>query len=244
MICQFCSKPAKSIRSKQQHELRCKLNSDKISMEYLVIRNQTGVRPAHISPTPCRFCSKMYDNKNALSNHTRRCPQNANRVIETLTDAGREKIRQSTIEQNKTQWQNPEIVEKHRSSMRRAVENNPESYTSSNRGRTKQIIVDEIKFQGQWEVDFYLWAKAEGLNPERPTESFEYIWNGTRLYHPDFFIPSLDLYVEVKGYETDRDRSKWSQFPKKLCIIKEQEIKQIRANSFRAGSLSSKASNS
>ena len=244
MICQFCSKPAKSVRSKQQHELRCKLNSDKISMEYLVVRNQTDVRPAQISPTPCRFCYKMYNNKIALSNHIRRCPQNPNRVIETLTDAGREKIRQCTIEQNKTQWQNPDIVEKHRASMRRAVENNPDSYTSSNRGRTKQIIVDGIKLQGQWEVDFYLWAKAEGLNPTRPTESFEYNWNGTRLYHPDFFITSLDLYVEVKGYETDRDRSKWSQFPKKLCIIKEQEIKQIKANSFRAGSLSSKASNS
>jgi len=41
------------------------------------------------------------------------------------------------------------------------------------------------------------------------------------------------LYIEVKGYETDRDRAKWLQFPKKLRIIKENEILQIRKNCFR-----------
>jgi hypothetical protein len=116
--------------------------------------------------------------------------------------------------------------------MRRAVENNPESYSSRNRGRTRQVIVDGIKLQGQWEVDFYLWAKAQGLDPKRPTEAFRYEWNGERWYHPDFYIESQDLYVEVKGYETDRDRAKWRDFPKNLCIIKEAEIKQIRQGCF------------
>jgi hypothetical protein len=116
--------------------------------------------------------------------------------------------------------------------MKKAVERNPEAYSSSNRGWTRQIIVDGIKLQGQWEVDFYLWAKDNGLNPKRPTESFTYEWNGTRSYFPDFYIESLDTYVEVKGYETDRDRAKWLTFPKKLRIIKEAEIKQIRQGCF------------
>jgi hypothetical protein len=116
--------------------------------------------------------------------------------------------------------------------MKKAVLNNPESYTSANRGRIKQTILDGIKLQGQWEVDFYLWAKAQGLDPKRPTEAFQYEWNGSRWYHPDFYIKSLDLYVEVKGYETDRDRAKWLTFPKKLRIIKAKEIKQIREGCF------------
>ena len=181
----------------------------------------------------CEHCNKEYLNKSGFSNHIRRCPKNPNRIMETLTDAGREKIRASTIEQNKTQWDNPEIKRKHRESMLKAVKENPESYSSSNRGRTKQVIVDGIKLQGQWEVDFYLWAKENGLNPQRPTIAFKYIWNGERWYHPDFYIQSMDLYVEVKGYETDRDRAKWDQFPHKLSVIKEQEIKQIRNKSFK-----------
>jgi len=116
--------------------------------------------------------------------------------------------------------------------MKLAVERFPESYTSSNRGRTKQIIVDGIKLQGQWEVDFYLWAKDKGLNPRRPDRAFKYEWNGSRLYNPDFYIESLDVYVEVKGYETDRDRAKWSQFPETLIIIKAEEIKKIKQGCF------------
>jgi hypothetical protein len=59
-----------------------------------------------------------------------------------------------------------------------------------------------------------------------------YEWNGTRRYFPDFYIESIDLYIEVKGYETDRDRAKWLQFPEKLCIIKAAEIKKIKQGCF------------
>lgn len=180
----------------------------------------------------CDHCCKEYTNKIGFSNHVRRCPSNPTRIMETLTIEGRQRISEKTRAGNLIKWQDPVIKETHRAAMKKAVQQNPESYSSSNRGRTKQIIVDGIKLQGQWEVDFYIWAKAAGLDPTRPTESFQYSWNGERWYHPDFYIESLDLYVEVKGYETDRDRAKWSQFPKKLCIIKEAEIKKIRQGSF------------
>ena len=224
MNCQHCNKPAKSLNSKVQHEIRCRLNPTKLDMSYSKFNWRNLTTP----PTPCIHCGKNHTTKSSLSNHIRRCPKNPSRIMEVLTEAGRAKIKQATIEQNKRQWQDTSLREKHRQAMRRAVENNPESYTSSNRGRTKQIIVDGIKFQGQWEVDFYLWAKENGLDPKRPNKSFTYEWNGTRTYFPDFYIKSKDLYVEVKGYETDRDRAKWLHFPEKLRIIKEAEIKQIR----------------
>jgi hypothetical protein len=179
-------------------------------------------------PTNCLYCGKIFNTKIGLGNHTTRCPKNLNRKIQTLTEDGRNRIRAAS----KAMPWNSDKKARHSASMKLAVKNNPESYTSSNRGRTKQIVVDGIKLQGQWEVDFYLWAKNKGLNPQRPTQGFKYIWNGERTYYPDFYIESLDLYVEVKGYETDRDRAKWSQFPKKLCIIKEKEIKEIRKGCF------------
>jgi hypothetical protein len=184
--------------------------------------------PVKFTETPCSFCQKVFTNKIGLGNHQIRCPENPNRVIQTLTENGRKKI----IESNKSVKWDPIRREKHSASMKIAVENNPESYTSANRGRTKQIEIDGIKLQGQWEVDFYLWAKGKGLNPQRPTHGFKYTWNGERTYYPDFYITSLNLYVEVKGYETDRDRAKWLHFPEKLCIIKEKEIKEIRRGCF------------
>lgn len=176
----------------------------------------------------CIYCNKEYLSKIGLGNHQIRCPKNPNRQIQTFTEKGRARI----IAKNKSRKWSTEQKERHSDSMKRAVENNPESYSSSNRGRSKQFIIDGIKLQGQWEVDFYLWAKKENLNPQRPTAGFKYLWNGERTYYPDFYIESLNLYVEVKGYETERDRAKWSQFPEKLCIIKEKEIKEIRKGSF------------
>jgi len=133
---------------------------------------------------------------------------------------------------NGTLARSAESRKKTSESMKLAVANNPDAYTSSNRGRTKQIIEDGIKFQGKWELEFYRWAQNVGLQPHRATTGFEYEWNGTRTYFPDFYIESMDLYVEVKGYETDRDRAKWLHFPGKLRIIREQDIYAIRKGTF------------
>jgi len=181
----------------------------------------------------CQHCSKEYTNKSGYSNHVRRCPTNPNRIMETLTDAGRAKI----VAKNLAHRHTNETKRKLSNSMKMAVLANPESYSSSNRGRTNQFIIDGIKLQGKWELDFYLWAKAEGLNPERPSVGFKYTWNGDRTYFPDFYLPSLDVYVEVKGYETERDNAKWAQFPKKLSVIKAKEIKEIRKGIFNKATL-------
>jgi hypothetical protein len=201
MICQYCNKPAKSLNSKRQHEIRCKKNPNGIK-----------VNPSY----------GMLGKKGA----------NQYTYGAVMSVGTKSKISKATTLQNIERWSDPENKIKHSIAMKKAVENNPESYSSSNRGRTKQIIVDGIKLQGQWEVDFYHWAKSQGLQPQRPTESFTYEWNGLRSYFPDFYIESLDIYIEVKGYETDRDRAKWLTFPKKLRIIKEAEIKQIRQGCF------------
>ena len=203
----------------------------------------------------CSICNREITNNNIVK-HTEKCSRQAGKVRRPnprntgkagrnqymkALDEGRPIPAQTTeskakaIEtksKNGTLLRTEETRKKMSASMKRVVLAKPESYSSSNRGRTRQQIVDGIKLQGQWEVDFYLWAKAAGLAPERPAAGFSYVWNGLRTYFPDFYLPSLELYVEVKGYETERDRAKWLQFPKKLRIIKAAEIKQIRKNTF------------
>jgi len=125
-----------------------------------------------------------------------------------------------------------ETKDKISSAMKRAVELYPESYNSSNRGRTKQIIVDGIKFQGKWELEFYNWCKSNNIQIRRCLESFPYNWNGSRKYFPDFYLTELNIYTEVKGYKTGRDESKWSQFPHQLLIVQKQDIERIRNGTF------------
>ena len=145
-----------------------------------------------------------------------------------LKDETRKKLGKS----NKTRVWTEEMRKKHSEAMKKAVLENPESYTSSNRGRTKQIIYNGIKFQGRWELEFYKYCEEKNINIQRSNEWFEYEWNGIRKYFPDFYLPDFDLYIEVKGYETERDQAKWSQFPKKLKIIKKEEIYDMRKGCF------------
>lgn len=198
------------------------------------LTNENFLKKKIFAQGSCEFCQKIYFNKSGLSNHLRRCPKNPNRIMETLTDSGRAKISKSSTRFNETRWANFANIERQRESMRKAAENYPESYNHGHPGRgVKRYVVDGITLTGKWEVDFYIWARDNGLNPKRPEKGFKYEYDGVRTYYPDFYIESLDLYVEVKGWESERDHAKWLQFPKKLIIIRQQEIKQIRENTFK-----------
>lgn len=141
-----------------------------------------------------------------------------------MTDETKRKI----SEAGKNQVWSEERKLRHSIAMKNAVAKNPNSYTSSNRGRTKQIVYNNVKFQGQWELEFYKYCECKNIKIERSNEWFEYEWDGIRKYFPDFYLPDRDIYVEVKGYETDRDHAKWSQFPKALKVVKKEEIYAIR----------------
>jgi hypothetical protein len=207
----------------------------------------------------CEYCNKECKNENSLRNHQRLCKHNLDRVIPPKTDAWyqamslkrgsgsnqwvkaqqngivhilSDETRKKLSEASKKQTWTEERRQAHSIVMKKAVEKYAESYTSSNRGRTKQIIVDGIKFQGKWELEFYQYCKRNNIKIIRSNEWFEYEWHGTRKYFPDFYLSDLDLYIEVKGYETDRDRAKWKAFPKKLRVIKKEEIESIRKGYF------------
>ena len=210
--CQYCNKLCKNANSLRQHEIRCKNNPDKIVVGSHS-RNGKGIGANQFT-----YAKKMGLPKPVVSQ-------------ESIDKGIATKKKNGTLNKTLAQRQAGSIA------MKKAVANNPESYTSSNRGRAKQIIYDGIKFIGQWEVDFYKWAIDNNLSPKRPTVGFHYEWNGLRTYFPDFYLPTLNVYVEVKGYETDRDKSKWNSFTNKLCIVKKKEIQDIRNGYFNVDKL-------
>ena len=203
----------------------------------------------------CKHCNKECKNDNSLRNHERLCKNNPDRNLDHIhrgqvkrTNSLRTRKDRGTF---RNQWSDPnyelkdstrkklsdhsksivwseEQKIKHSERMKKAVEAYPNSYTSSNRGRVKQFEYKGIKFQGTWELEFYKFCEEKNIAIERSNEWFEYEWNGIRKYFPDFYLPEKDLYIEVKGYETERDRAKWTAFPKRLKIIKKSDIIDIR----------------
>lgn len=80
---------------------------------------------------------------------------------------------------------------------------------------------------GTWELKFVNLLDGTDYKWERNTKRFPYTnEHGKKsTYTPDFYIFDLNVYVEIKGYETEKDRCKWRDFPHYLIVLKKEEYK-------------------
>lgn len=94
--------------------------------------------------------------------------------------------------------------------------------------KSKTYLYNGIKLHGTWEVAYATYLDKNNIKWIRPKETFPYIYKDrTRQYTPDFFLVEEQTYIEIKGYETERDRAKWKVFPEKLKIIKGKELFEL-----------------
>ena len=101
--------------------------------------------------------------------------------------------------------------------------------------KIKNLNGEEFTVRGTWERDFgnyltnnkILWIRNKQL---------KYIQtdNSVHRYNPDFYLPELDLYIEVKGYFSEKDKLKTKlvleQNKINLKFVKEAGIMLIRNN--------------
>jgi hypothetical protein len=113
-------------------------------------------------------------------------------------------------------------------------------YTKIRRG--KRADLGDIHFRSSWEANVARWLKwrherNEILLWEFEPQSFTFsgVSRGVVYYLPDFRVTYPDgsvEYLEVKGYETSKDRTKWSRMRKhypnvKLRIIGKAEYRKM-----------------
>jgi hypothetical protein len=111
-----------------------------------------------------------------------------------------------------------------------AVIKYPESYSASNiNGRTKKILYNGFIMDGSWELEVAKWLDNNKIKWTKKIKGFEYEWNGKRIYYPDFYLLVYNVYLEVKGYERERDKAKWKAVDN-LIVLKKREINMIKNN--------------
>lgn len=117
--------------------------------------------------------------------------------------------------------------------MKEVVKNNPDSYSKKNiSGRVKNIEYEGYIFKGNWELEVGKFLLEYNIKFEQPENPIPYFWNNDwHLYFPDFYLPEYDKFIEVKGYERERDLAKWAVV-KNLIIIKHKEIDKIRKRQY------------
>ena len=196
----------------------------------------------------CSFCRKNIARKSSYTKHVNYyCKLNPNRKKsfhedplykekqrqirlkngDCMTDSG--KLRAS--ERNKKLFQDPVYREKFSNRMKEAVLANPESYSDKNIvGRSKHFTIDGIRYNSSWEYEVAQYLTDANINWKRGKLAPEkYYWNESwHFYFPDFYLEDYNCYVEVKGYETERDRAKWKYSTKKIIVIKQKELDLIR----------------
>lgn len=125
------------------------------------------------------------------------------------TEESKEKIRLHALERHRNGWDN------------KAGRCKKYKYASP--------VAGSITLDGTWELKTAIWLDSKGYVWKRNKERFEYIKpNGqTGYYTPDFYVEEWKSYLEVKGYKTQLDECKWSQFTNKLTVWYKADIVAI-----------------
>lgn len=213
--CKYCGRVCKNRNSLAQHEIRCKENPNRIKIKS---NSSNFIEYNKLVKLGKRKASNQFIKAKELG-----LPQ------PIITEETREKLGRT--------WRGKtlptQMKEKISEGMQRAVRLYPDSYSSSNvNGRVKKVIYKDIILDSQWEVDFAIWLDEKQIVWERPNKGFEYIYEDKKhIYYPDFYLPQLDIYVEVKGYKRERDEYKWKSLHN-LIVVSATDIKRIKDNTF------------
>jgi hypothetical protein len=99
-------------------------------------------------------------------------------------------------------------------------------------GRCKKIkysspIAGDVLLDGTWELKTAIYLDENKFNWRRNKKRFDYIDknNKKRTYCPDFYLIDHEIYIEVKGYQTELDLIKWKQFSHNLEIWDKKILK-------------------
>lgn len=139
-------------------------------------------------------------------------------------------------------WSSLENREKFSRLMKQVVKENPDSYSKSNvSGRCKLYEISDssgklVKVKGTWELKVAAYLNSKNIKWTNDIEPIPYKWNNSwHLYFPDFYLTEHKIFIEVKGYQTDRDLAKWKSLSN-LIVLKKSDILSLADG--RAGALS------
>jgi hypothetical protein len=189
----------------------------------------------------CPYCNKT----TKQTRHPAYCEHNPNRKIlkggNQFTKAKKSGItyeisdetRKKLSESSSGRLHKQETKKKLSLTMLAIAKTKPESYAGRyNRGHVKEVVCSNgMRVLGSWEHKFVEFCLDYNISIEQPNVGFSYIWNGERVYYPDFFLPFQNLYVEIKGMYKERDLAKWDSLRKthnkKLLVIDKNNIYKL-----------------
>lgn len=98
-------------------------------------------------------------------------------------------------------------------SMKQRVAEAGGNFNTKGPGASKYGTYKGYHCDSSWELAFVIYHLEQNIPFTRNTESFSYLFNGAEhKYYPDFIVD--DTYIEIKNYDSYRNKAKREQFPK------------------------------
>jgi hypothetical protein len=199
----------------------------------------------------CKFCGKECKNDNSLRNHQRLCRLNPEKQSTFFHDKEKQK-EISRVRGSKNQWSDPnyKMSEETKNKISESVKKRNANESEKTKAKRKATIAKKVEagdwhvslardhhysykgadLHGKWELNYAKWLDKNQVKWQRCKESFSYEYEGkTRRYTPDFYLIKSEEYIEIKGYKTEKDDAKWSQFPehRTLTILLHDDLKTM-----------------
>jgi len=167
------------------------------------------------------------ETKKKISDTMKKNHGNTGRILKKETI---EKLKISSRRINKEYWTEEKRKEQSLR-MSKIAKERPDSYSINNvSGRAKIIDYNGKKLKGSWELQIAKLLDKYKIDWTNDIKPIPYFWNNNwHLYFPDFYLIKEDKFIEVKGYERERDRKKWENVIN-LIVIKEKEIEILKNN--------------
>lgn len=204
----------------------------------------------------CKYCNKDCKNNGGLSVHEPFCKNNPNKIKRISSrfkygpwNKGLTKetdIRLKYFSENLHQkyingdiipsWKGKHHTIEQREYMSKVTKRRHENGWDNKCGRAPKIkyhsdIAGDVTLDGSWELSVAKYLDERGIEWRRNKRRFKYVnlHNKESYYKPDFYLVNENIYIEVKGYETDLDRCKWKQFPKNetLKVWKKDDLLKL-----------------
>lgn len=202
----------------------------------------------------CKFCNKKCINPNSLRNHERLCKLNPNRQTTCMenpewhakyrvTQKGKSPWNKGLTKQTDARVaKGCETLRKHlndgsviikghkhteeaKQKISKAATLNNIKRAGTKAGRGKRGYYKGYYCQSSWELAYVIYNLDHNINFIRNKKYFNYIYEDKqRHYFPDFYLPDIDTYIEVKGYYDKLSKVKVEQFQGNLKVLQQSEM--------------------
>lgn len=212
-ICKYCGRICKNGNSLINHERLCKENPDR----QIIVSNVSNFIK----------WNEYRKGKNLQKPSNQYIKSRELGIEYKISDETRKKLSKASSGRVYSKEYKDRLSKK----MKEVAQNNPKYSYSKNKYFKKEII-NGFRMDSSWESIFANYLNQNDIKWIKNTKPFKYIFeNEEHSYYPDFYLKDFDLYIEVKGNETEKDKAKYKVVDN-LLVLRSKEIDEIKKNEF------------